>query len=161
VVNGMVYGNNTGCQGRMLHKDCGPGETVSGYFRRWRRAGVGEQVRTEWCHRERRGLGRLAEPSAGAIDSQRVQTATHSQGVGFDRHKKLQGRHLGVDTLRLLVAVGVTAAHVDEREGLVTLVNRYFAKGVIRVRKRWGDEGYRAEGLRAWVWGGKRTHTIA
>ena len=161
-VNGMLYVNQTGGQWRMLPKEFGPWETVYGYFWRWRRAGVWERVMTELRQVERRCQGRLAEPSAGAIDSQSVKTATQSKEVGFDRHKKIKGRkrHLLVDTLGLLVAVVVTAAHVDDREGLVALLNSYFADGVTRLRKLWGDGGYRAEWLCAWVWGLKRTHKI-
>jgi putative transposase len=162
MVNGMLYVNKTGCQGRMLPKEFGPWETVYGYFWRWRRAGVWERVMTELRHVERRCQGRLAEPSAGAIDNQSVKTATHSKEVGFDRHKKIKGRkrHLLVDTLGLIVAVVVTAAHVDDREGWGALLNSYFADGVTRLRKLWVDGGYRAEWLCAWVWGLKRTHKI-
>jgi putative transposase len=163
VVNGMVYGNKTGCQGRMLPKDFGPWEPVYGYFRRWRRAGGWERVMTELRHLERRCQGRLAEPAAGASDRPSVKTATQSQAVGFDRHKKIKGRkrHLLVDTLGLIVAGVVTAAHVDDREGLVALWNYYFADGMTRLRKLWADGGYRADWLCAWVWGLKRTHKIA
>ena len=59
VVNGILYVNKTGCQWRMLPKDFGPWETVYGSCRR-------------------RCQGRLAEPSAGALDSQSVKTATQS-----------------------------------------------------------------------------------
>jgi putative transposase len=143
----------------MLPKDFGPWETVYGAFRRWRRAGVWARVMTELRPVERRCQGRLAEPSAGAIDSQSVKTATQSPDVGVDRHKKIKGRkrHRLVDTLGLIVAVVVTAAHVDDREGLVALLTRYFADGVTRLRKLWVDGGDRAEWLHAWGWSLKRT----
>ena len=51
----------------------------------------------------------------------------------------------------------VTAAHGDDREGLVALLTSYFADGVTRLRKLWVDGGYRAEWLHAWVWSLKRT----
>ena len=79
VVNGMLYVNKTGCQWRMLPKDFGPWETVYGYFRRWRQAGVWERVMTELRHLERRCQGRLAEPSAGAIDSQSVKLTPYGR----------------------------------------------------------------------------------
>jgi putative transposase len=117
---------------------------------------------TELRQVERRCQGRLAEPSAGAIDSPRIKTATQSQEVGCDRHKKIQGRkrHLWVETLGRIVAVVVTAAHVDDRQGLTALLHRYCAPGVTRLRQLWVDGGYRAAWLHAWVWGWKRPHKI-
>jgi hypothetical protein len=107
---------------------------------------------TELRRVERRCQGRLAASSAGAIDSQSVQTATEGREVGFDRHKKYRAQAPSVgDTLGLSVAVVVTAAHIDARQGLMALLHCYYAAGVTRLRKLWGDGGYRAEGLRVWV----------
>ena len=162
VINGIFYVNKTGCQWRMLPKDFGPWETVYGILRRWRRAGVWARVMTELRQIERRCQGRLAEPSAGAIDSQSVKTATQNKDVGFDGNKKSKGRqrHLLVDTLGRIVAVGVTAATVDDRQGLMALWNSYLTDGVTRLRQLWGDGGYCAEWLHAWGAGFKRTSTI-
>ena len=163
VVNGLWSVHKPGCQGRMLPKALGPWETVSGSLWRWRRAGVWERVMTKLRQVERRCQGRLAEPSAGALDSQSVKTATQGTEVGFDGHKKSKGRkrHLWVDTLGLIVAVIVTAANVDDRQGLIALLQQYFADGVTRLRKLWVDGGDGAEWLYAWVWGLKRTYQIA
>ena len=162
VMNGLFYINKTGCQWRMLPKDFGPWETVYGYFRRWRRAGVWAQVMETLRQWERQRLGRLADPSAGCADSQSMKTATQGTDVGFDGHKKIKGRkrHLLVDTLGLIVAVVVTAANVDDRQGLVALLQQYFASGVTRLRKIWVDAGYDAQWLRDWAHGLKHTHKI-
>jgi putative transposase len=106
VLNGILYVNKTGCQWRMLPKDFGPWKTVYGYFRRWRRAGVWQWVMTDLRQVERRCHGRLAEPSAGAIDSQSVKTATQSQEVGSIgiKNQRAQapsvGGHAGADCRR-------------------------------------------------------------
>ena len=163
VVNGIFYVNKTGCQWRMMPKDLGNGSTIYGYFRRWRRQGLWAQLMETLHHWERRCVGRLAEPSACCADSQSIKTATQGTDVGFDGNKKIKGRkrHILVDTLGLIVAVVVTAANTDDRQGLVTLLKTYFASGVTRLRKIWVDRGYEAQWLRDWVRGLKHTHKIA
>jgi putative transposase len=54
---------------------------------------------------ERPCLGRPAEPSAGALDSHSVKTATPGREVGFDGNNKIKGRKRQrlVDTLGLIV----------------------------------------------------------
>jgi putative transposase len=86
------------------------------------------------------------EPGAGA-DSQSIKTATQGEDVGFDGHQKITGRkrHILVDTRGLIVAVVVTAAHRDDRQGLEALMQRYFACGVPHLRKLWVDGGYEAQ----------------
>jgi putative transposase len=44
VLNGICYGNKTGCQGRMRPQNLGNGPALYGYFRRWRREGIWAQV---------------------------------------------------------------------------------------------------------------------
>ena len=162
VINGIFYVNKTGCQWRMMPQDLGNGHTIYGYFRRWRREGVWARVMDTLHHWERQGQGRLPEPSAGCADSQSIKTATQGTDVGFDGNKKVKGRkrHILVDTLGLIVAVVVTAANTVDRQGLVALLQRYFASGVTRLRKIWVDAGYDAQWLCDWVRGLKQTHKI-
>jgi transposase len=44
VVNAILYKQYTGCQWRMLPNDFPPRSTVSGYFQRWKKNGVWDQV---------------------------------------------------------------------------------------------------------------------
>lgn len=163
VINGIFSVNKTGCQWRMMPTDIGNGHTIYGYVRRWRQAGVWGRVMDTLHQWERQSQGRLPAPAACCADSQSIKTATQGEDVGFDGHKKVKGRtrHLLVDTLGLIVAVVVTAAHTDDRQGLVALMKRYFASGVTRLRKLWVDGGYEAQWLCAWVHGLQRTHKVA
>ena len=65
-----------------------------------------------------------------------------------------------VDTLGLIIAVVVTDAGTDDRQGLVELLSEYFADGVKRLRKIWVDGAYPAEWLDEWVRDLKQTHKI-
>jgi putative transposase len=162
VLNGIFYVNKTGCQWRMLPADFGHWQTIYGYFRRWRATRVWGDVMATLRHWERHCQGRLPEPSAGCADSQSIKTATQGEEVGFDGNKKIKGRkrHILVDTLGLLIAVVVTAANIDDRQGLVMLLQRYFATGVKRLRKLWVDGGYEAQWLHDWVYDLKQSHKI-
>jgi putative transposase len=123
VVDGIFYVNNTGCQWRMMPRDFGSGMTLYGYFRRWRQQGVWHDILDTLRIWERREQGRKDDPSAGCVDSQSIKVTTQHQDVGFDGNKKIKGRkrHALVDPLGLLVAVVVTAANVDDRQGFITL----------------------------------------
>jgi putative transposase len=44
VVNAIFYKQHTGCQWRMLPNDFPPRSTVSGYFQRWKKSGVWDQL---------------------------------------------------------------------------------------------------------------------
>jgi putative transposase len=162
VLNGLFYVNKTGCPWRMVPQEFGNGHTISGYFRRWRQDGVWTQGMDTLRQWERRCQGRLPEPSAGCVDSQSIKTATQGADVGFDGNKKINGRkrHILVDTLGLIVAVVVPAANIDDRQGLVALLQHYFASGVKRLRKIWVDGAYEAQWLYDWARGLQQTHKI-
>ena len=137
VLDGIFYVNKTGCQWRLMPRDLGNGMTIYGYFRSWRQQGVWADIMKTLRTWERRRQGRKDDPSAGCADSQSIKATTQHQDVGFDGNKTIKGRkrHTLVDTLGLLLAVVVTAAHVDDRQGFITLLETYLARGGRRLRK--------------------------
>jgi putative transposase len=162
VLNGICYVNKTGCPWRLLPTHIGNAHTIYGSCRRWRQAGVWGRVLDTLRQWERQSQGRLPEPSACWADSQRIKTATQGEEVGFDGPKKIKGRqrHMLVDTLGLIVAVVVTAAHADDRLGLVALLPRYCAAGVTRLRNIWVDGGEEAQWLCDGGRGLQQTHKV-
>jgi transposase len=96
----------------------------------------------------RRAEGRDAEPSACVLDAQSVKTSANvpATGQGIDAGKKIAGRkrHIGVDTLGLLLAVWVTAASLSDNAGGIHLLSR-IAQTHPRIAKAWADSGYRTK----------------
>jgi putative transposase len=153
VLHGMFSVTTTGCQWRMMPQDWGHGQTISGSCRRWRREGVWERLMTTRRHWERPGQGRRPAPSAGGVERQRLKTATQGPDVGVDGNKQGKGRtrHLLSATRGLMVAVVVTAATTEDRQGWVELLKRACASGVQRLRKLGVEGGSQAQWLCEWV----------
>ncbi len=65
---------------------------------------------------------------------------------GFDAGKKIMGRkrHILVDTMGLMIALVVTTACVQDRDGLKKLL-RTFGVHRKKLRKVWVDGGYRGQ----------------
>jgi putative transposase len=77
------------------------------------------------------------------LDSQSVNGPAVPGPRGYDAGKKVNGckRHIRVDTLGLLLAVVVTAARVQDRDGARLLLAR-LPGGCKKLRKVWVDGGY-------------------
>ena len=69
-------------------------------------------------------MNRSTEPTAAVIDAQSNRGSPQGGESGYDAGKKVKGRkrHITVDTLGLLLAVTVTAASVQDRDGAADVV---------------------------------------
>ncbi len=151
IVNAILFLLLTGCQWRMMPKEYPKWQTVYYYFAKWKSDGTWFRMHETLRAQERLRQGRHKHPTAGAADSQSVKTTAVPSARGFDAGKKVNGRkrHLLVDTLGLMIAVMVTTACVQDRDGLKKLL-RTFGLHRKKLRKIWVDGGYRGEIIK-WV----------
>ena len=152
VVNAIFYVVVGGIQWRMLPKEYPKWQSVYYYFRLWRDDGTWQRIHDTVRSQVRQRKGRHKHPTTGSIDSQSVKTDVTPNGVrGFDGGKLITGRkrHILVDTCGLLLAVVVTAASVQDRDGARLLLQRLagFCK---KLRLIWVDGAYRGP-LVDWV----------
>lgn len=149
-MNAILYVDRTGIPWRCLPHDFPPWATTYGYFAKWQQDGVFKQLSGLLRRLVREAEGRGAEPSACVLDSQTIKTYAnvHLADQGTDAGKRIIGRkrHLGCDTLGLLLTVLVTAASVSDTAAGVTLLSR-IAAAHPHIRKSWVDAGYRTTAI--------------
>ncbi|MFD4530136.1 IS5 family transposase [Streptomyces sp. NPDC058470] len=155
IMDAILYVDRTGIPWRYLPHDFAPRETVYGHFAAWQKDGIFHQLNGILRQLVRQAEGRDAESSACVLDAQSIKTSANvpATGQGIDAGKKTAGRkrHLGVDTLGLLLTVWVTTASVSDNAGGNHLFSRIAAANP-QVRKAWTDTGYRTKAIpRRWV----------
>jgi putative transposase len=149
-----LYLDRTGCAWRYLPGDFPPWQTVYGYFAAWRDDGTLARLHDVLRELVRASAGRNAEPTAAVTGSQSVRAAdtVPKASRGWDNAKKVNGRkrHIAVDTTGLVLAVVITAASVQDRDGARPLL-RNLHRACGKVLLVWADAGYTARKLAAWA----------
>lgn len=146
LLDAILYVARTGIPWRYLPHDYPHWNTVYGYFGKWERDGIFEQLNALLRRRVREDEGRAPEPSGFVIDAQSVKTSTNVQirEQGSDVGKRIVGRKrsIVIDTTGLMLTVLVTAASIQDSVAGERLVNRLAADHP-GLREGWADRGYR------------------
>jgi putative transposase len=154
VLNGIFYIVKNGCVWRALPHDLPPWETVYGYFRKFQKTRLWEELNRVIREQVRQKAHKEAAASMMILDSQTAKSAEGGEQRGFDGFKRVIGRkrNLIVDSLGLLVVAKVTAANVQDvyagKKVLEELQQR--PQLLLRLQKIIADGGYRGD-LEEWI----------
>jgi putative transposase len=151
IVNAMRYVVRTGCAGRFVPNDLPPWGIVYHSLWRWRRDGTWPRIPDTLRGDLRMLEGRPRQPRAALIDSQTVNITDRGGDTGFAGATQIKGRQRQrlVDTWGLVMAVLVTAARVQDRDGATVLLH-VLRHWFPRRRGIWAEGAY-AGWLETWV----------
>src|SRR3954454_23862402 len=145
VLDAIFYVVRGGIAWAALPAEFPPAKTVYGTRRRWDGAGAGARFHDARRDRARLAAGRRPLPTAAVIDSASVRGAdtVPTASRGYDAGKRVNGRkrHLAVDTTGLLLAVVVTVAGIQDRDGACRLLAALRAR-FSTITLIWADGGY-------------------
>ncbi len=145
ILDAIFYLTRGGIAWPQMPSDFPPAMTIYDIFRRWTKNGAWQRVHDALRDQVRRRAGRRPLPTAAIIDAQTVRGAdtVPNTSSGYDAGKKTKGRkrHIAVDTLGLLLAVVVTAASIQDRDGAHRLLAALRAR-FSTVSHVWADGGY-------------------
>lgn len=142
MLDAIFYVTRGGIAWRQLPAGFPPPHTVYGFFARWTRAGVWRRIHDALRDRVRVKLGRAPQPTAAIIDSQSVKGSDQIPAAsrGYDGGKQINGRkrHIAVDVNGLLLAVVVTVASIQDRDGAFRIIAALSST----ISHIWADGGY-------------------
>lgn len=143
IMNAIRYRTRTGCAWRLLPHDFPPWKTVYNTYRKWAKSGEMKIIHDALVERIRVDAGRAAEPTAGILDSQSVKGSAQGGDYGYDAGKKVRGRkrHILVDVLGLVLALVITPASVQDRDGAVPVIESAVLEHSY-LQKIWVDGAY-------------------
>ena len=152
IMNALLYVIKGGIPWRLVPANFPPWKTVYHIFRQWIRDRTWEVLHDRLRALVRKTHGKHCRPTAAILDSQSVKSDPHGGAVGYDAAKSIKGRkrHLLVDTLGLVLGVGVTPASTPERAGAQALLQRTLG-WFTWLRLLWVDGGYSGEAFAQWV----------
>jgi len=161
VVNAILYIVRAGCAWELLPKDFPPYKTVYDYYNKWRKQDLWSKIHDRLRKKVRVQEGRATAPTAAILDSQTVKCAAVRGSRGCDAGKLIVGRkrHVLVDSLGMILAVLVTPASVQDRDGAVEVLS-VLAHTFPQIRLIWADSAYAGK-LTQWVSGLRQRMRIA